>query len=226
MLVEFSLADKTFLKSFAQNLEYSTTLEVCSVKNSIDSSRERTVVGSVLIAVVEVVDGITVGQDDTIETPLLAQDVDEQTFAFATRFTFVAVVCTHHLAYITFLYKSLECRKIGLPEVAHRYTSIKAVTLWLWTAMYGIVLSTCVGLVVLLVVTLHTEYSLHTKYCIQIWVLTASLLTTSPTWVTEDVYVWTPIGQFWVAWYMVGSHCYIEDRSRAVPVGTGFIRYL
>ena len=47
------------------------------MKHSIDSSRERTVVSSVLVAVVEVVDGITVGQDDTIEAPLLAQDVDK-----------------------------------------------------------------------------------------------------------------------------------------------------
>ena len=81
--------------------------------------------GAVLVAVVEVVDGIAVGQKDSVEAPLLAQDVDEQTFAFATWLTFVAVVGTHHLAYVTFLYKGLEGRKVGLPEVAHRNSCIE-----------------------------------------------------------------------------------------------------
>ena len=74
---------------------------------------------AVLVAVVEVVDGIAVSQYDCLVTPLFTQDVGEQTVACAARLTLIAVVCAHNLLNVTLLNQSLEGGQVGLPQVTH-----------------------------------------------------------------------------------------------------------
>ena len=50
--------------------------------------------------------------------------------------------------------------------------------------MYRIVFGTGVSLEIAVVITLHTQHGLHTKYRIQIRILTAGLLATTPTRIT------------------------------------------
>ena len=118
--------------------------------------------GLVLALVEEIVDGIAVGQDDSIVAPLIAQDIDEQTVAGATGLTLETLIGTHHLAHITFFNQCLKGRQIGFPEVAVSWLNIHGVAQRLWTAMHGIVLGTGVSLKILVVVALHTQYRLHT----------------------------------------------------------------
>ena len=74
---------------------------------------------TVLVLVVEVVDGVAVCQDDCLVTPLLTQDIGKQTVAAAARNTLITVVCAHNLLYVTLLNQSLEGRQVGLPQVTH-----------------------------------------------------------------------------------------------------------
>ena len=65
----------------------------------------------------EVVDGPAVRHDETVVIPFSAEDVLQKERASAARVAVITVVCAHELADITFLYKCLESRKIGLPKV-------------------------------------------------------------------------------------------------------------
>ena len=75
--------------------------------------------GLVLPFVIEVVDGIAVGQHNAVEAPFATQDVDQQAVAGATGDSLVAVVGTHDLAHVALLHQCLEGGQIGLPQIAH-----------------------------------------------------------------------------------------------------------
>ncbi len=145
-----------------------------------------------LAAGIEVVDGTAVRYYQSLESPLVAQDIGKQTVAAAAGLAFICVVCAHNLLYVSLGNKSLECGQIGLPEVTLAYAYIKAVTVCLQTAVNGVVLGAGMCLVILGVVTLHTFYKSGTHLTCQIRVLTAGLLTASPTRITEDVDVGAP----------------------------------
>ena len=184
----------------------------------------------VLTFVIEVVDGIAVSQYDSIVAPLVAQNVNQQTVAGTTWFSLKPLISTHHLAHVTFLNQCFECWQIGLPQVAVGWLYIHRVAQGFWSAVHSIVLGTSVGFKVFVVVALHTKNGLHTKHGVQIGVLTACFLTASPAWVTEDVDVWTPEGEFWVAWIVNHSHWHVKQFGivvvSAIPVGARLIRHL
>ena len=93
------------------------------------------------------------------------------------------------------------------------------------TAVYRIMLCTSVCLEVFVVVALHSEYVLYSEDCIEIWIFTVGLLSTSPSRVTEDVHVRTPEGKFGVTRVVDHTHRYIEHSFRTVPVCTCFVGY-
>ena len=69
----------------------------------------------VLTAIEEIVDGVAISKHDSIVTPLVAQDVNEQAVAGATGLALETLVGTHHLTHVTLLDQCLERRQIGLP---------------------------------------------------------------------------------------------------------------
>ena len=75
--------------------------------------------GAVLVLVVEVVDGVAVGQNDGVVAPFVAKDFLQQTVACAARNALVAVVGAHKLTNVAFGHKFLEGRQISFPQVAH-----------------------------------------------------------------------------------------------------------
>ena len=98
---------------------------------------------------------------------------------------------------------------------------------WLGSAMHGVVLRTSVRLHIFVVIALHSKNRLHTEHGIQIGILTAGLLTTSPTRIAEDVHIGTPERELGVAWIIALTHAHIEDVVvAAVPVGASLIRDL
>ena len=72
--------------------------------------------------------GTAVRYYQSLEAPLVAQNVCEQTVAAAARLTLVAVVCAHDFLYVGFGNQSLESRQVSLPKVAHRHAYVKSVT--------------------------------------------------------------------------------------------------
>ena len=179
----------------------------------------------VLSLVIEVVDSITVSQNYCVIVPLTAKDIHQQTVTCTARLALIAVVCTHHLTYISLLYQSLESWEIGFPKVTHRDCCVIRMTQRLWTTMNSIVLCTGMSLEVFVIITLHTENCLNTKNSIHIWVLTTGLLTTSPTRVTEDIHVRTPESKLWIARIVCHAHRNIEHvMVRTVPVCTSLVR--
>ena len=102
------------------------------------------------------------------------------------------------------------------------------------TAVHCIVLGTGVCLIIGLSVQcdwfLHTQHRLHTQHGIQIGVFATSLLTTTPTRITEDVNIRTPERQLRIARIVGDALRHIKQlwvvMIRTVPVGTGLVRDL
>ena len=135
------------------------------------------------------------------------------------------MIGAHDLADVGLLDEGLECGKIGLPEVTHGYGNVETVTHRLRTAVDGIVLGACMGLVVLLVVALHTLDILDAEDSHEIRVLAVGLLAAAPARVTEDIDVRAPERQLGVAGIIPGPVSDIENVVvRTVPVGAGLIR--
>ena len=227
VFVEVRLLDHSFLQTLSQRHEHLATLQVGTVEHGINRSAERTVVCLVLSFIIEIVDGVAVGEHNSIVAPLVAQDVNEQTVAGTTGLALKTLVGTHHLADIGFLDQCLEGWQIGLPQVTVRRFHIHRVAQGLWTTVYGIVLGTGVGLEILVVVALHAQDGLHAQYGIHVGVLTAGLLTTSPARVAENVNVRTPERQLRIARIVGHALWHVEQLGvvvvGAVPVGTGLV---
>ena len=230
MTIEVSLFDEAFLQTFCQRHKHLSALQVGTIQYGIDRSRESVLMCLVLSTIEEVIDGVAVSQHDTVVTPFVTQDINQQTVAGATGLTFEALISTHHLTNVSFLHQCLEGRQIGLPQVAVGGVHIHGVAQRLRTAVYSIVLGTGMGLEVLIVIALHTQNSLNAQDGIHIGVFTAGLLTTSPTRVTEDIDIRTPERQLGVARIVSGTHSHIEKLRvivvGTVPVGTSLVAHL
>ena len=183
--------------------------------------------GSVLILVEEVIDGIAVCNHKRLISPLITQDIDKETVAGTARHTLIPVISAHHLLHVSLRHESLESRKICLPEIPHRYGSVIRMTQRLRTAMDCIMLGTCMSLVILLVITLHTLDGLHAHYSRKVWILSWSLLSPSPPRVTEDIDIRTPESKFRIAGVISHTHTDSEDIVvGTVPVCARFVRNL
>ena len=224
MVVQYRFFYHSFFQCFGQHHEYLTTFQIGTIQYGIDRGFQWSGMCFMLSFVVEIVDGVAIGQHDTVKPPFASQDIYQQTVAGTTRNTFVTIVGTHHFAYIAFLYQCFEGRQIGFPQIAHGYGGIVGVSQRFWPAMYGIVLGACMCLEIFVVITLHTQYGLYTQYGIQVGVFSASFLAASPTGVTEDVYVRTPESQLRIARVIDNSHRYVEYiMVRTVPIGSCFV---
>ena len=227
MVVEVALLDEALLQTVGEVHHHLAALQVGTVEHSIHRSRQWVLVGLVLTAVKEVVDSVTVGHHQSVISPFVAQDIDEQAVTRTAGLALETLVGTHHLPHISFLHQSLEGWQIGLPEVTVGGFYIHGVAQRLWSAVHGIVLGTGMRLDVLVVVSLHTQYGLHAQYGIHVGIFTTGLLSASPTGVTEDVHVGTPESQFGITRIVGLAHAHmLHAVVRAVPVGACLVTYL
>ena len=153
---------------------------------------------------IEVVDSTAVAHHNTLIVPLVAQDLYQQTVASAARIALVTVVGAHHLFYATFGNQVLESREVGLVEVARiGEVGIIHVTVPFRTRVNSKVLGTSVGLIVLRISwSLQATHYCQTHRTSEVGVFAVGLLTTSPTWITEDVDVWGPECKSLIAFYI------------------------
>ena len=180
-----------------------------------------------LATVEEVVDGVAICEHNSLVVPFVAKDVDEQTVAGATRLALETLVGAHHLAHVALLHQSLEGRQVGLPQIAVRGFHVHGVAQGLRSAMYGIMFGAGVGFEISVLWVLHAKYGLHAQHSIQIGVFATCLLATSPTWIAEDVHVWTPECEFWIARIVDLAHTdVLHAVVGAVPVGACLVANL
>ena len=59
----------------------------------------------------------TVRKDNTVKSPLIAQNLHQQAVATATRIALKTVVGTHHLLHFSFFHQSFERRKISFIQI-------------------------------------------------------------------------------------------------------------
>ena len=164
-----------------------------------DGSLGRSVngIGGRLMGFIEVADGTAVADNQILETPLVTQNLLQQSLTATAGIVVQALVGTHHLANLGILYQCFKGWHIGFPEVAGRYIGqIGRMAGVLRTAMDGIVLGTSPELAVLGILgTLKATDHLHTHNAGQVGVFTVGLLSPAPSWITENVHIRRPNGE-------------------------------
>ena len=224
-IVDVGLADKALLQAFLEETEAAAALQVGAVEDGVYGSVNRVGMGLVLSLGVEVVDGVAVGEDDAVVTPLVAEDVHEQAVAHAAGIAFVALVGAHYLAHLSVDHQGLESRKVGFPEVAHGNGYVHAVAERFGTAVHGIVLGARMGLVVSAVEALHAQDGLQAHHAGQVRVFPAGLLAAPPAGIPEDVHIGAPEGELRIGRVVAGVVPHVPLALGAVPVGTGLIAH-
>ena len=150
-----------------------------------------------LVRRIEIADGSAVAHHEVFESPLVAQNLLQQTCAATARIIVESLVGTHHLAHLRILHQRLEGRHVGLPEVAHRHIGeVDGVASVFRSAVYGIVFGTRPELAILRRLrSLQSAHHLCAHHGGQIGVFAIGLLATSPARVAEDVHVRCPYAQ-------------------------------
>ena len=192
MDVKIRLLYHTILKGVLERYEADTALKVRTVKNSICRSMLRIRMGFMLTLSVEIVDGVAVCKHDSVISPFVAKDIYQKSVICAARDSFVTLISTHNLSYVCLCNKGFERRKICLPKVTLRNAHIHSVTKRFRTAVDCIMLRTGVGLVVLVVIALHTLHGLNAHHAGKVWILARSFLTSTPSRVPYDIDIRAP----------------------------------
>ena len=170
----------------------------------------------------EVANGTAVADYQSLEAPLIAQNVLQQTVRATTGIALKALVGTHHLLHVALLHQCLKGGQIGLPQVSLRQVlNVKVVARLLRSAMHSIVLGTGMKLEVLVlagfasqICTLQATNHPQSHLGVHEWVFTIGLLTTSPARVAEDVDVGCPERQTTIAleFILASGHCVLGTR--------------
>ena len=175
----------------------------------------------------EVADCTAVAGDDTVETPLVAQDLLFVSRLRATGLTVDALVGAHDLCHLSLLDEGLEGREIGFPEVALRQIlHIEGMTVPLWAAVHGEVLGAGQELAVffsqplsVIGIALQSSHHRETHLRSQEGILAVGLLTASPAGITEDVDVRRPERETLVAFDIATTLGLLGLHTRLVAHG-------
>ena len=148
----------------------------------------------------EVADSTAVAGDDTIEAPLIAQDLLFVAGLRATRLTVYTLVGAHNLCHLSLLHQGLEGGEIGLPEVAlGQILYIECMAVPFRPAVHGEVLGARQQLPIffpqplsIIGIALQSSHHRQTHLRSQEGIFAISLLTTSPAGITEDIDIRCP----------------------------------
>ena len=150
-----------------------------------------------LVALPEVAHGTAVAHHQILESPLVAQNLLQQSAVAAAGFVVQSLIGTHHLPDLGILHQGLEGRQIRLLQVAQRHVvQVGRMAGVLRSAVHGIVLGTGPQLAVAgRLGALQSAHHLGAHDAGQVGVLAVGLLPTSPARVAEDVHVRRPHAQ-------------------------------
>ena len=213
---------------FGQMLILRATLHVGACQDGLGTGL-RAVPGNVVPAGKEVANGATVAGNQSVETPLVAQDLLFITGLGTAGLSVNALVGTHHLGHLALLHQCLESREIGFPEVAlWQVFYIELMAVPLRPAVYGEVLGAGQQLAVLahpevFALIAHTLQATHHGKAHpggQVRVFAVGLLTASPAGVTKDVDVGSPERQALIAFDVAGTLCLLRLYAGLVADGS------
>ena len=226
MLVHLRFLDEITTDSL-WNTSICIVVATLHIRTSQSSTGSR--MGSIaccMVGLMDIRNGTTIRYDEILESPFVTEDVLQQTSATATRFIVQSLIGTHHLTHLCIFDQRLEGRQIGFPQVACAdIHQISRMTAPFRTAMYSIMLRTCPSLTVLAFLrTLQTAYDSRTHHTGKVWILTVGLLSSTPSWVAEDVDIWRPERK------AVETSHFVARCHQLVPVSTclrtGSVEYL
>ena len=133
---------------------------------------------------------IPVGNDHTVPTPLVTEDILEEPLVTCRRDT-VDFVERSHKSSGTSLCSSLECREISVAERALRnHCAVVVTSTFCGTVTYKVLDAGSKCCRIAQVISLITLYHCDTHLDIEIRVLTRALCYTAPTWVTGNIKHW------------------------------------
>ena len=138
--VELGLGQKALLDGLGDGLIRVSAFHIYPI---FDGKRRRLRLGlHVLVAAldIEVRDRPAVGDDNSLITPLSAQDRIDQIVACAAWLAFECIICGHYLLHSCLGHKVLECGKIGLVEIAPRRPGVETVPVRLRPGVHCVVL--------------------------------------------------------------------------------------
>ena len=168
------------------------TLDIGAGQSADCSGMDR--IGRRFVVLPEVAHSTAVADDEILETPFVAKNLLKQTGIATARLIVQTLIGTHHLAHICLGHQRLESRQIGFPQVARRHIGeVGGVACVFWTAVHGIVFGTSPEFAVLGIFgTLKPTHDSLAHLGHEVRVFAVGFLSTSPTWVTEDVDVGRP----------------------------------
>ena len=168
----------------------------------------------------EVADGSAVAHYQSLESPLIAENLLKQTVAATARVTIPTLIGTHHFCHLSFLHKRLEGRQIGFVEVARREVGdIELMAIPFRSTMNGKVLGAGKEFAVLAVGrSLESAHHSQSHARCEIRVFAIGFLSTPPTRVAEDVDIRCPERQALI-------HLHYSAFGRQGSLGTGFIAH-
>ena len=136
----------------------------------------------------EVADGSAVADHQSLEAPLIAQYLLQQTIGAAAGVAVETLIGTHHLLDAPLLHQRLEGWQIGFPKVAGRKVfDVHRVAQLLRAAVYGKVLGTSQELVVPTPSPLKAADYAESHLTVHEGIFAVAFLATSPAGVAKDV---------------------------------------
>ena len=135
-----------------------------------------------------------VSHHKTVKSPFIAQKLNQEFVVSAARLALDSIVCTHYFLDICRLHKSLKGIEICLTQISPGYIlRIEHMSQGFRAAMHGEMFQTCMQLIIFLrTITLKSCHSGTTHHSRQIWILTISLLSSSPSRIAEYIDIRCP----------------------------------
>ena len=189
---------------------------------------------------IEIVDSSTIGSNQSLESPFFSENLALKLGIGAARSTIYTLIGTHHLSHMSILYQRLESREISLPQIpGWQILQIEDVAIPLRTAMHGEMLGTSQCLDILgslrlirsqntrsrqrlAVERLSLQAIHHSKShtCGEIRIFAISLLSASPSRITEDIDIRSPEAQTLISLYITRLLRHLRLGSRLIAYGS------
>ena len=177
------------LHGIGQPLVVAAALHVGAAEHCLCRRAGGIVRHSVAARAPEVAYGSAVADHQSVESPLVAEYLLQQSVAPAARLSLKSLVGAHHLLHPGFLHKVLESGQVGLPEVAcGEVVDVKLVPCFLRAAVHCEVFGAGKQLAVLVAGgALQAAYHGLAHARVHVWILAVRLLAPAPARVAEYV---------------------------------------
>ena len=239
-LVYLILIDHSRLHSLRNGAIGAAALQVGTGINSLGSCLGSSLCRTVIARHIEIVNSSAIGSNQSLESPFFSENLALKLGVGTARSTIYTLIGTHHLSHMSILYQRLEGREISLPQITGwQILQIEDVAIPLRTAMHGKMLGTSQCLDILgslrlirsqntrsrqrlAVERLSLQAIHHSKShtCGEIRIFAISLLSASPSRITEDIDIRSPEAQTLISLYITRLLRHLRLGSRLIAYGS------